>query len=476
MITNTSPTSRTSKNWAEAYGREGITWEQALAIAGCTGDNIERLKPKNTTPVLEAAMGYAIFRGWEVFPAVVAEKKSYLSAEYAPEHKLWGMTSDPQQLQRNFVNLKWRLMCGVGVPTGWVNRIFDIEADTKKGHGVDGLASIEALEAKHGKLPDTLMAESPSGSVHRIYKHPGRGIKVVTRALSGYPGVDIKGDGGMFVAPPSVRSDGAYKWLNNLPIAEAPQWLIDLVRDDAPALDSSSSSGEKNFFEQYGDELREPVPLNKIAMMLKVIPNDDDVSWDDWNDVGMATWYGAPNDDGLALFDKWSQRSPKYMKVIEGTTGKQRTDKKWAAFSKCPPTKLSVGKLFYLADQADQNWRDKYEAERMAAELATAKQDTKKKLPWIVELGSKLWGAATLNGKEYRFGEDQSKVIDPGKGMWFDFATNKGGGLKDLMKKVEMANREQQDADDVVVVCAADVVMRPLDWFGKGTCCAARRS
>ena len=85
-------------------------------------------------------------------------------------------------------------------------------------------------------------------------------------------------------------SDGAYSWLNNLPIAEAPQWLIDLVRDDAPALDSSSSSGEKNFFEQYGDELREPVPLNKIAIDAEGDPEDDDVlDWDDWNDVGMAT-------------------------------------------------------------------------------------------------------------------------------------------------------------------------------------------
>ena len=117
------------------------------------------------------------------------------------------MTNDPEQLRRNFLNAKWRHMCGVGVPTGWVNRIFDIEADTKEAHGVDGLASLSALEAKHGKLPDTLMAESPSGSPHRIYKHPGHGIKVISRGLPGYPGVDIKGDGGMFVAPPSVRGE-----------------------------------------------------------------------------------------------------------------------------------------------------------------------------------------------------------------------------------------------------------------------------
>jgi hypothetical protein len=84
-----------------------------------------------------------------------------------------------------------------------------------------------------------------------------------------------------------------------------------------------------------------------------------------------------------------------------------------------------------------------------------------KKLPLIVELGLMLWGAATANGKEYRFGADQSKVIDPIKGNWFDFTTNKGGGIRDLMKKVGTANR----TNDAVVVCAASIKMRALDWL-----------
>jgi hypothetical protein len=128
---------------------------------------------------------------------------------------------------------------------------------------------------------------------------------------------------------------------------------------------------------------------------------------------------------------------------------------------------ITLGTLFHYADKADPKWRDKYEAERMAAELAKAKQD-KKPLPWIVELGSKLWGVASVSGKEYRFGEDQSKVIDPSKGVWFDFATNKGGGLKDLMRKVELTERMRSDVDDVVMVRASDVMSRPLDWIWPG--------
>jgi hypothetical protein len=74
---------------------------------------------------------------------------------------------------------------------------------------VDGLAGLEALQAEHGPLPDTLMAESPSGSVHRYYRHPGQYITSTSSKIA--PGVDIKGDGGMVIAPPSKREDGTYR-------------------------------------------------------------------------------------------------------------------------------------------------------------------------------------------------------------------------------------------------------------------------
>jgi hypothetical protein len=43
------------------------------------------------------------------------------------------------------------------------------------------------------------------------------------------PGIDVRGDGGMVIAPPSIRTDGAYRCLNDEPIADAPQWLLDMV-------------------------------------------------------------------------------------------------------------------------------------------------------------------------------------------------------------------------------------------------------
>ena len=69
-----------------------------------------------------------------------------------------------------------------------------VEADTLEGHGVDGLAGLKALEAEHGVLPETLMAESPTGSIHRYFAWP-KPLGVDIRNSDGKlaPGVDVQG-------------------------------------------------------------------------------------------------------------------------------------------------------------------------------------------------------------------------------------------------------------------------------------------
>ena len=113
----------------------------------------------------------------------------------------WGMTADPAEIERDFK--QWP-EAGVGVPTGLVNHIFVLETDTVAGHGVDGLAALQALEAEHGFLPPTLMAMSPTGSIHRYFKWPrALGVEIKNSDGKLAPGVDIRGDGGMVVAPPT---------------------------------------------------------------------------------------------------------------------------------------------------------------------------------------------------------------------------------------------------------------------------------
>jgi Bifunctional DNA primase/polymerase, N-terminal/Primase C terminal 2 (PriCT-2) len=218
------------------------------------------------------------------------------------------------------------------------NGIIVIEADTPEGHDVDGLASIKQLEAKYGALPETLMGESPSGSLHRYYNHPGNSIKVRCTTSELAPGVDVKGDGGMVIAPPSLRpGKGSYRWLNEgTPIADAPDWLIKLVADSAN--------------EPANEGVKAEAPLWKVRAALEALPNGADVGRERWIRVGMAAHAatgGSP--EGFVLFDGWSQKWPGY--------NARDTRRAWDSFK---PKEIGAGTLFKLADEAAPGWQDRY--------------------------------------------------------------------------------------------------------------------
>jgi hypothetical protein len=182
--------------------------------------------------ILAAALAYA-GRGLAVFPACAAVKKSHKAADHSNGAR-WGATSDPAEIRRDFA--RWP-DCRVGIPTGAGNRIVVIETDTPQGHGTNGAALLAKLEAEHGALPDTLTACSPSGSLHRYFLHPGNRIKIKTTASVIGAGIDIRGDGGMVIAPPSLNLDGRrYRWINRNPIAAMPAWLVELTREKPPSI------------------------------------------------------------------------------------------------------------------------------------------------------------------------------------------------------------------------------------------------
>jgi hypothetical protein len=181
-----------------------------------------------THEMLRAALAYAA-RGWYIFPAPhdLTVKKGLKSAKRSNGRR-WGATRDADEIRHDFYC--WP-DANIGLPTGAENGFFVIEADTKEGHDVDGLASLAALEARYGKLPDTLSAQSPTGSDHRYFQWPAGDVVIKGSASEIAPGVDIRGFGCMVIAPPSVRIGiGVYRWTSNFPIAPSPAWLIELTR------------------------------------------------------------------------------------------------------------------------------------------------------------------------------------------------------------------------------------------------------
>ena len=122
---------------------------------------------------------------------------------------------------------KWPA-ANVGIATGSVSGIWilDLDADSAE-------AWLAELEKKHGKLPPTPEVKTRKG--RHIYFRLPEGKDIRNSASKVGPKVDVRGNGGYVIAPPSHHPDGGtYKWHNELRpsklgFAYAPDWLLSIV-------------------------------------------------------------------------------------------------------------------------------------------------------------------------------------------------------------------------------------------------------
>jgi hypothetical protein len=294
--------------------------------------------PDSTNPRLKAALHYAS-QGLQVFPGRPGLKESHKSARFS-NGRPWGKTDDPVEIGRDWMRWPDANVC---IACGPESNFFVLEVDTPQGHDVDGFASLKALEDAHEPLPETRQAISPSGSLHYYFRWP-IGATIRNSASEIGPGVDIRGEGGMVLAPPSVKPGvGEYKWHNQHHVVDAPSWLLALVVDTSHGAAERTPSGDAQ------------ASVGKVAAALEVIPNHID-DWEEWNRVGMAVWVATGGHDlGFEAFDRWCQKYPvKY--------NKQDTIDKWAAYSTKPITKITAGSIFWWANDFDPEWRGRYEA------------------------------------------------------------------------------------------------------------------
>jgi len=96
-----------------------------------------------------------------------------------------------------------------------------VDVDPRDG----GASALVALTRPHGGLSPTWAAWTGGGGLHAWFRAPGPYKRKLCR------GVDLKGHDGYVVAPPSLHPSGTrYVWANDLPIADAPAWLVALMR------------------------------------------------------------------------------------------------------------------------------------------------------------------------------------------------------------------------------------------------------
>jgi Bifunctional DNA primase/polymerase, N-terminal len=89
----------------------------------------------------------------------------------------------------------------VGIVTGEISNLVVLDFDPQH----DGNASIERLERQIAPLPVTVEVTTGGGGRHLYFAHPGG---LVRNRAGLAQGVDVRGDGGYIVAPPSVHPSG----------------------------------------------------------------------------------------------------------------------------------------------------------------------------------------------------------------------------------------------------------------------------
>lgn len=272
---------------------------------------------------LDAALRYAE-RGWPIFPCR-PDKKPFTKNGFTDA------TTDESTIVgwwRKWPNAQVAVDCG---------RAKLVVVDLDLGKGKDGIAAFARLKDDHGSDMCGLIASTPRGGRHYVYRMPDEPITCSVDVIAG-SGIDVRGQGGYIVIP-SPASPGR-DWSIGDPfdeddIAPMPAWLDALVR------------GRKASNPSPGTDTGTTIPLlpdqeASIRAALAVVPAD---SRDVWIRVGMALKSTCAKEQAFAIWTDWSKTSSKF---------DARTQRKqWDSLRefRMSGTEVTIATLFHVAKE-----------------------------------------------------------------------------------------------------------------------------
>jgi putative DNA primase/helicase len=148
-----------------------------------------------------AALAYARL-GWAVFPLTPGTKIPLKGSRGCLD-----ASTDPATIRRWWAA---HPTANIGLACG-LSGLVAIDLDAKNGR--DGPASWEHLKHQCGDVDDSAapISQTPSGGLHVLFA--ANGDKIGNSAGKLGDGIDVRGDGGYIVLPPSVLEDGSrYAW------------------------------------------------------------------------------------------------------------------------------------------------------------------------------------------------------------------------------------------------------------------------
>lgn len=181
----------------------------------------------NSTLLMQAALAYAR-DGVPVFPIKPKTKAP------ATKHGFYDATTDTEQIESWWTDSPY---ANIAFPTGKKTKRIVVDEDAHEAHL--GLAR---------PLPKTYTVGTPRDGRHYYYTIP-QDFEGKLKSSAGKlaKDVDIRADGGYVVAPPSRTVKGSYTVLDDRPVADAPQWLLEALREPKSEASGSSLSASEGF-------------------------------------------------------------------------------------------------------------------------------------------------------------------------------------------------------------------------------------
>ncbi len=177
--------------------------------------NKDRKSTSRTNAHLDAALSY-LKGGWAVVPAGERTKRPIIR---------WQRFQQEMPTKKQLVEWYQRWpMANLAVVTGKISGIVVVDVDPRHG----GAESLATMEVRHGALPDTVESVTGGGGRHIYFTHPGHECR---NRVGVAPGIDLRGDGGCIIVPPSVHPSGKqYRWKpghgpGHVELAPLPVWF-----------------------------------------------------------------------------------------------------------------------------------------------------------------------------------------------------------------------------------------------------------
>lgn len=217
----------------------------------------------------------------------------------------------------------------VGGRTGSISgNIFVVDFDE------GGKEAFAPMVRANGGLPETLVTRTGSGGQHYFYRAP-EGVRIPNSISKVAPHVDIRGENGYVVLPPSRTNKGDYVVLHTAQVADAPDWLVQHIMALAAAPVRNAPQAEPKRAQGAEDVAKE---RNMLRIRLGNLRAKRDKAWspgDAWDQtcfeeachlvqLANSGWASLTHEAAHELYleaaphdDRWDEREKCWRQAVE---------------------------------------------------------------------------------------------------------------------------------------------------------------